>query len=76
MADCERLERCPFFHDRMDNMPGMAGMYKRRYCQGSNRDCARHIVMRELGKSDVPEDLFPNEVDRAEALVLQHASTV
>jgi hypothetical protein len=68
VADCEKLQKCPFFHDRMDNMPGMADMYKRRYCQGSNFDCARHMVFRE-GGLDVPGDLFPNEVERARAMV-------
>jgi hypothetical protein len=33
-----------------------------------NFDCARHLVFRE-GGLDVPADLYPNEVERARAMV-------
>jgi hypothetical protein len=69
MADCECLPGCPFFNDKMKNMPGTAAMFKNKYCQGSSLDCARHIVFKTLGKSAVPGDLFPNQVERAQSLV-------
>ena len=69
MADCECLAKCPFFHDKMEGMPGMTGVYKRRYCEGSSRNCARHIVFREFGATMVPADLFPNEVERADRVL-------
>ena len=33
MADCECLAKCPFFNDKMANMPSMAEMMKNRYCR-------------------------------------------
>ncbi len=69
MTDCELLEKCIFFNDKMANMPGMAALYKRQYCQGDNSGCARYIVFQALGRERVPADLFPNDVERAEQIV-------
>lgn len=73
MADCECLPNCPFFFDKMDDMPAMADIYKRRYCQGDNTECARHAVFRTLGRSHVPSDLFPNDMDYANRVLVGDA---
>ncbi|MDA3936844.1 MAG: hypothetical protein PF636_08315 [Actinomycetota bacterium] len=65
MADCECLGGCLFFDDRMAKMPSMAELYKRKYCQADNSDCARFMVFQVLGRDAVPVNLFPNDVDRA-----------
>lgn len=65
MIDCECLPNCPFFHDKMANMPTMASMYKRNYCQGDNSSCARYEVFTRMGSGSVPSDLFPNDSQRA-----------
>jgi hypothetical protein len=65
MADCECLEGCPFFNDRMAHKPATSEMFKKAYCRGSNIQCARYIVFSTLGKEAVPIDLFPNQIDRA-----------
>lgn len=69
MADCICLPRCPFFNDRMASKPAMATMYKQQYCQGDSTHCARHIVFTALGREFVPENLFPNQVDRAKQIL-------
>jgi len=69
MPDCECLPRCPFFNDRMADMPAMANMMKHKYCQGDFSTCARHQVLKALGSSHVPPDLFPNMTSRAEAII-------
>ena len=69
MADCECLATCPFFNDKMANKPGTAAMFKQKYCLGDNTDCARHMVLKKLGKPNVPADLFPNQKDLAERLI-------
>lgn len=74
MADCVNLPKCPFFFDKMANMPAMSEMYKKNYCQGDNSACARYLVYHRLGSGNVPTDLFPNDVQRAEQLVMQEAS--
>jgi hypothetical protein len=69
MAECEKVPGCVFFHDRMDKLPFAAEQMKRRYCLGSNLECARHIVFDALGSEHVPSDLFPNDVRRAERII-------
>ena len=73
MAECELIQKCPFFHDKMANMPGTADLFKNFYCRSDNRGCARHMIVRTVGKQHVPIDLFPNQVDRAEAIIGEHS---
>jgi hypothetical protein len=62
MADCDRLSACPFFKG-LRHLPRTADQLVVKYCKGDNTDCARLWV----SSSGVvpPEDLFPNETDRA-----------
>ena len=69
MAQCECLGGCPFFNDKMANMPVAAELYRKKYCLGDPTECARHIVFKALGKPNVPVDLYPNQQDRARRLV-------
>lgn len=69
MADCELLAGCLFFNDKMENRPSTATMYKRRFCQGDNAECARFAVFRALGKPGVPDDLFPNQFHRVKKII-------
>ena len=69
MADCECLPTCIFFNDKMKNKPASAEQFKRNYCRGDNKDCARFQVFQALGKENVPTDLFPNQPDRAKKII-------
>ena len=69
MPDCECLAACPFFNDKMADMPSMAGIYKNKYCKGDFLSCARHMVFEALGKENVPKDMFPNQLNRAQKLL-------
>jgi hypothetical protein len=69
MADCQCLGGCPFFNDKMQGMDGTASLFKRKYCQGSSANCARFMIFSKLGKPAVPADLFPNQIDRARAIL-------
>ena len=69
MPDCPNLVKCPFFNDKMDNMPAVANMYKKRYCKNDFDVCARWKVATALGSAAVPADLFPNQVDRADKIL-------
>ena len=70
MADCEKLATCPFFNDKLANMPTVAELYKKNYCHGDSGECARYIVAVKLGSDRVPADLFPNMTARARNIVL------
>jgi len=69
MAECQNLAGCPFFNDRMANMPFTAEMIKRKLCKGDNTGCARYMVSKAVGKEHVPANLIPNQVDRAEEII-------
>lgn len=69
MADCEKLAKCPFFNDKMADMPSMAAVYKQNYCKGDFSKCARFMVSKALGLDRVPSTLFPNQIEKAQALI-------
>lgn len=69
MANCELIDKCLFFNDKMRNMPGTAEMFKKKYCIENNSYCARHIVVKAMGREKVPPNLFPNQVDEAKRLI-------
>ncbi|GAB1455364.1 hypothetical protein MASR2M48_06710 [Spirochaetota bacterium] len=69
MVDCDCLPACPFFNDKMKNMPSMAGMMKKRYCQDDYMSCARHIVKVAIGGDKVPIDLYPGQNERVSKII-------
>ncbi len=69
MADCQLIETCIFFNDKMANMPDMANLYKQRYCRTDNSNCARFTVFSALGRENVPPDLYPNDISRAREII-------
>ena len=69
MAECELLEKCIFFNDKMSNMPAMASIFKDKYCKDDNTECARYMVFKALGREKVPPNLFPNMQDKAKEVI-------
>jgi len=72
MADCEFLTLCPFFNDKMENMPSAADMMKKLYCKWNYRQCARYMVAIVLGRDKIPTDLFPRDTHRANIILTQY----
>ena len=69
MANCELLEKCIFFNDQMEDMPAVASLMKSRYCNDNYEDCARMMVVKAIGRENVPNDMFPNQVDYAQRII-------
>ena len=69
MPDCEMIAKCIFFNDKMANMPAMAGMMKKKYCQGDNSKCARYMVCKGKGREHVPADMSPAQMERAMSIM-------
>lgn len=63
MANCEKLEKCPFFHDKLAGMPSVSELMKQEYCLGDKTRCARYLV--STSGLQTPVDLFPSEYMRA-----------
>jgi hypothetical protein len=66
---CKYRKTCAFFNNALENMPTIATMIKRRYCDGDYENCARYMVATRLGADRVPTSLYPTHVDDAEALL-------
>jgi hypothetical protein len=71
MTECECLNGCPFFNDKMKDTSGLGAIYKKKYCRGDYSECARHMIFEKLGKPSVPVDLYPNMHDRAKIILLE-----
>jgi hypothetical protein len=69
MADCERLGGCAFFSTLMADQSSLAGLFRQRYCRGHADQCARVLV--EAAGLTVPDDLFPNQSQKAHDLISQ-----
>jgi len=70
MTDCEYLEKCPFFNDKLEKMPKASDMMKKIYCRWDYTRCARYSIAITMGKSKVPDDLFPGDNHRANEMLL------
>lgn len=69
VMECECLTTCPFFHNRMRNMPTTAQLLRRQYCLGDWEACARCMIVRAIGRDAVPDDLYPDQTRRASELI-------
>lgn len=67
MANCEKMEKCLFFNDKLASRPASAEMYKNAYCRGDKTKCARYRVSQ--AGAVVPMDLYPNQIEKAEAFL-------
>jgi hypothetical protein len=72
MAECKLLSKCPFFNDKLKDMPTVTDMMKRMYCLGHYEQCARHRVATALGRKKTPVDLFPYDTIKAKILLKQY----
>ncbi len=71
MANCEFLTKCPFFNNKLKNMPTAADTMKNIYCRWNFIKCARYKVAIVLGSEEVPSNLFPRDTVRAEKILAQ-----
>ena len=69
MIECLSLSTCPFFQDKLEKKPASAAVMKLHYCRKDSSNCARWIVASRFGKQAVPADLFPDQIERARAIV-------
>lgn len=73
MARCELTETCIFFNDQMASMPSTAAVYKKIFCEQDFANCGRYMIFKAIGRENVPKDLFPNQGDRAQAIIANHS---
>jgi hypothetical protein len=69
MEKCGRIESCGFFKTVITEMPTVSQMIVRRYCHGDYESCARLTVFGRLGSGAVPNNLAPNDHERARRII-------
>ena len=68
-VQCELVDRCKFFHDKLPSMPDYADLLKELYCLDDFGECARFMVYSKFGLEAVPPDLYPNELFKARIVI-------
>jgi hypothetical protein len=71
VAQCECVPRCPFFNEKMAARPATADLMKKKFCLGDKQLCARYRVRSAIGPNAVPADLYPNQSDKADAVIAE-----
>ena len=71
MVECNKLRECPFFNDKMANMPATSVLFKAKYCNSGFNECARFVMSNIVDISEVPPDLFPNQHERVNQLLFE-----
>jgi len=61
---CEIFPCCTFFSKEIKS-DLIASKFREKYCNSCKEACARYIVLSAKSIDHVPDDLFPNEYDKA-----------
>ncbi len=72
MAQCEKLEKCPFYQGYMDMEVGLGAMYKKKYCESDKMSCARYQIVTALGPEFVNNSIYPNMNALANKLIAEN----
>lgn len=75
MEACEHIDKCTFFSGRMSNQPFTLKLFKDRYCTREKNNCARYVVSSKLGENCVPNDLLPNQIEKAYSILTSNPSS-
>ncbi|MCR5698811.1 MAG: hypothetical protein K6G52_04105 [Treponemataceae bacterium] len=72
MTTCSRLEKCPFYKNKLIIEMGVGDFLKKEYCLSGNYDkCARLLVASTVGVEYVDDTLYPNNLDKAKKIISQ-----
>jgi hypothetical protein len=68
MAGCERLLECQIVNNPNEEVVSVETL-KEKYCNTNYSACARYKVLKSVGGDFVPNDLLPDEVERAKQII-------
>jgi len=69
MAECELIDKCPFFNKQLVNKDDKIEELKEKYCKTNCLHCARYMIVTAVGKEAVPSDLAPDEKTKAYEII-------
>ncbi len=69
MGECEFINKCPFFNSQLADDEETREFMKEKYCKTNNLNCARYMIALAVGSEAVPENLYPNEKEKAYEII-------
>ena len=70
--ECENLSACLFYTDKIPIEKGLCELQKEKYCEGDKTLCAIYKVASTIGEENVPKDLCPNMIFRANKAIEEY----
>jgi hypothetical protein len=70
--ECENLNNCLFYMDKLPIDKGLGELQKEKYCEGDKTLCAIYKVASAIGEENVPKDLCPNMICRANKAIEEY----
>jgi len=71
MGECDLIETCPFFNDKIKTVNIDTEQLKEKYCKNNNLNCARYMIVQALGREKVPDDLLPDQKTTAYQIIAE-----
>jgi hypothetical protein len=72
--DCEFINVCPFFKNN-DNDSKAVELLKTVYCQGNQKHCARYMILKAVGRENIPHTLYPNQTHLVAGIIKKTRSS-
>ena len=72
MATCSKLETCAFYNAAFDEENVFAARLKQIYCIDREDICIRDIISELIGTEYVPDDLYPNDIEKGKIILKEH----
>jgi hypothetical protein len=70
--ECENANECHFYANEIPVDKGLGELQKEKYCEGDKTLCAIYKVASIIGTENVPSDLCPNMVCRANKAIEEY----
>jgi hypothetical protein len=64
-----KLESCTFYQAVFDGDNIFAARLKQLYCIDKDDICVREIITELIGNEHVPDDLYPNDIEKGKAIL-------
>ena len=72
MATCSKLETCAFYNTAFDEENVFAARLKQIYCIDREDICIRDIISELIGTEYVPDNLYPNDIEKGKIILKEH----
>ena len=60
----------------MTSQPFTLKLFRDRYCTREKKNCARYVVSLKLGENCVPNDLYPNQIEKAYSILTSNNNSI